>query len=279
MTERLPIGVCVRAIGSEPSWWLESARRLDEAGYAGIWCWDHLQGRRDMTVPVVEGWTAVSMAAAATTRATIGPFVLNVMNRTPALVARMAATLQAASGGRLILGLGIGGGDEEHEAYGIDFPPPPERVRRVEEAVAVLRALWTGGPVTRESPFFPLHDAWAHPIPDPPPPILIGGQTPAGARLAARIGDGWTAHDDTFERDLPIYLDTLAAEGRRRADQLVLVGFEGDWLGDERFRDSTWYHDPRGSWERWSSIGADGAIVLARTTDDVDAMVEAVGRW
>jgi len=279
MTERLPIGVCVRAIGSEPSWWLESARRLDEAGYAGIWCWDHLQGRRDMTVPVVEGWTAVSMAAAATTRATIGPFVLNVMNRTPALVARMAATLQAASGGRLILGLGIGGGDEEHEAYGIDFPPPPERVRRVEEAVAVLRALWTGGPVTRESPFFPLHDAWAHPIPDPPPPILIGGQTPAGARLAARIGDGWTAHDDTFERDLPIYLETLAAEGRRRADQLVLVGFEGDWLGDERFRDSTWYHDPRGSWERWSSIGADGAIVLARTTDDVDAMVEAVGRW
>jgi alkanesulfonate monooxygenase SsuD/methylene tetrahydromethanopterin reductase-like flavin-dependent oxidoreductase (luciferase family) len=219
------------------------------------------------------------MAAAATTRATIGPFVINVMNRHPALVARMSATLQAASGGRLILGMGIGGGDDEHEAYGMDFPPPPERVRRLEEAVAVIRALWTGGPVTRPSPFYPLHQAWAHPVPDPPPPILIGGQTPAGARLAARIGDGWTAHDDTFERDLPIYLETLAAEGRRRADQLVLVGFEGDWLGDERFRDSTWYHDPRGSWERWSSIGADGAIVLARTTDDVDAMVEAVGRW
>jgi len=279
MTERLPIGVCVRAIGSEPGWWLESARRLDDAGYAGIWCWDHLQGRRDMTVPVVEGWTAVSMAAAATTRATIGPFVINVMNRHPALVARMSATLQAASGGRLILGLGIGGGDDEHEAYGIDFPPPAERVRRLEEAVAVIRALWTGGPVTRPSPFYPLLQAWAHPVPDPPPPILIGGQTPAGARLAARIGDGWTAHDDTFERDLPIYLDTLAAEGRRREDQLLLVGFEGDWLGDERFRDSTWYHDPRGSWERWSSVGADGAIVLARTTEDVDAMVEAVERW
>jgi len=279
MTERLPIGVCVRAIGSEPGWWLESARRLDDAGYAGIWCWDHLQGRRDMTVPVVEGWTAVSMAAAATTRATIGPFVINVMNRHPALVARMSATLQAASGGRLILGLGIGGGDDEHEAYGIHFPPPAERVRRLEEAVAVIRALWTGGPVTRPSPFYPLHQAWAHPVPDPPPPILIGGQTPAGARLAARIGDGWTAHDDTFERDLPIYLDTLAAEGRRREDQLLLVGFEGDWLGDERFRDSTWYHDPRGSWERWSSVGADGAIVLARTTEDVDAMVEAVERW
>jgi len=279
MTERLPIGVCVRAIGSDPAWWLESARRLDGAGYAGIWCWDHLQGRHDLTVPVVEGWTAVAMAAAATDRATIGPFVLNVMNRSPALVARMAATLQVASGGRLILGIGIGGGDDEHEAYGIDFPPPPERVHRLEEAVAVIRALWTGGPVTRPSPFYPLHAAWAHPVPDPLPPILIGGQTRAGARLAARIGDGWTAHDDSFERDLPIYLETLAAEGRRREDQLVLVGFEGDWLGDESFRDSTWFGDPRGSWNRWSSIGADGAIVLARTTDDVDAMIEAAERW
>jgi alkanesulfonate monooxygenase SsuD/methylene tetrahydromethanopterin reductase-like flavin-dependent oxidoreductase (luciferase family) len=279
MTERLPIGVCLRAIGSEPRWWLESARRLDEAGYSGIWCWDHLQGRRDMTVPVVEGWTAVSMAAAATTRATIGPFVLNVMNRHPALVARMASTLQVATGGRVILGIGIGGGDDEHRAYGIDFPAAPERVRRTEEAVAVIRALWTGGPVTRPSQFYPLDEAWAHPVPDPPPPIVIGGQTPAGARLAARIGDGWTAHDDTFERNMPRFLEALEAEGRRREDQLVLVGSEGDWLGDERFRDSPWFHEPKATWERWRATGADGAVVLARTTDDVDAMIEALDRW
>lgn len=279
MTQPLPVGVCIRAIGSQPDWWLESARRLDAAGYAGLWSWDHLQGRADKTVPVVEGWTALSMAAAATTRATIGPFVLNVMNRHPALVARMASTLQVATGGRVILGIGIGGGDEEHEAYGIDFPPPPERVRRIEEAVQVIRALWTGGPVTRPSPFYPLNEAWAHPVPDPAPPIIIGGQTTAGARLAARIGDGWTAHDDTFERDLPHYLEALAVAERRREDQLVLVGFEGDWLGDERFRDSPWFHDPHATWDRWKAAGADGAIVLARTTDDVDAMIEAVERW
>ena len=220
MTERLPIGVCVRAIGSEPSWWLESARRLDEAGYAGIWCWDHLQGRRDMTVPVVEGWTAVSMAAAATTRATIGPFVINVMNRHPALVARMSATLQAASGGRLILGLGIGGGDDEHEAYGIDFPPPAERVRRLEEAVAVIRALWTGGPVTRPSPFYPLHQAWAHPVPDPPPACRgrSAGRArtyrrapsshrrsglPAVRRPASAHRSGWAAADPGPDAPMP----------------------------------------------------------------------------
>ena len=119
-----------------------------------------------------------------------------------------------------------------------------------------------------------------YPVSDPAPPILIGGETAAGARLAARVGDGWNAFDDNFEANLPIYLETLANEGRRREDQLLIVGFQGsDWLGDERFRDSTWFHDPRGTWERWRSAGADGAIVLARTTDDVDALIDAVERW
>ena len=279
MTEPLPIGVCIRAIRAEPDWWLESARRLDAAGYAGLWCWDHFMGRGDKTVPVVESWTVLSMAAAQTSGATVAPFVLNVMNRHPALVARMASTLQVASGGRLILGLGIGGGPAEHAAYGMAFPEIPERVARVEEAVAVLRALWTGGPVTRPSPYYPLTDAYAHPVPVPPPPIVIGGETAAGARLAARVGDGWTAFDDNFEANLPVYLDALAAAGRRREDQRLYVGFEGEWLSDESHRDTAWFREPRAEWERWHAAGADGAIVLARTTDDVDALVEAAGRW
>ena len=134
-------------------------------------------GRGDPTVPVVESWTILSMAAAQTSRVTVGPFVMNVMNRHPALVARMASTLQIASGGRLILGIGIGGAPKEHAAYGMDFPPAPQRVARLEEAVAVIRALWTGGPVTRPSLFYPLTDAVAFPVPDPPPPIIIGGET------------------------------------------------------------------------------------------------------
>ena len=234
---RLPIGVSIRTIRAEPGWWLESARRLDAAGYAGVWAWDHFMGKGDLTVPVVENWTMLSMAAAQTERVTVAPFVLNVMNRHPALVARMASTLQIASGGRLILGIGIGGAPKEHEAYGIDFPPAPERVARLEEAVAVIRALWTGGPVTRDSPYYPLHEAYAHPVPDPPPPIIVGGETPAGARLAGRIGDGWSAFDDNFEQNLPLYLEALEAAGRRREDQRVIVGFQGDWLGDESIDD------------------------------------------
>lgn len=275
----LPIGVCLRAIRGEPAWWLESARRLDAAGYAGLWCWDHFMGRGDPEVPVVENWTMLAMAAAQTTRVTVAPFVLNVMNRHPALVARMASTLQIASHGRLILGIGIGGAPAEHAAYGMDFPDVPERVARLEEAVAVIRALWTGGPVTRPSPFYPLEAAYAHPVPDPAPRIIVGGETPAGARLAARIGDGWSTFDDNFEANLPRYLEALEAAGRARADQTVLVGFQGDWLGEASFRDTPWFHEPQATWARWREAGADGAIVLARTTDDVDALVEAVARW
>jgi alkanesulfonate monooxygenase SsuD/methylene tetrahydromethanopterin reductase-like flavin-dependent oxidoreductase (luciferase family) len=236
-------------------------------------------GKGDPTVPVVEDWTILAMAAAQTSRVTVGPFVLNVMNRHPALVARMASTLQIASGGRLILGIGIGGAPREHAAYGMAFPEPAERRARLEEAIAVIRALWTGGPVTRESPFYPLVDAAAYPIPNPPPPIVIGGETPAGARLAGRIGDGWSAFDVNFEANLPLYLESLEAAGRSRADQRVIVGFQGDWLGEEQIVGSPWTEAPRETWDRWRAAGADEVIVLAKTTEDVDALVAAVDRW
>jgi alkanesulfonate monooxygenase SsuD/methylene tetrahydromethanopterin reductase-like flavin-dependent oxidoreductase (luciferase family) len=276
---RLPIGVSIRTIRAEPRWWLDSARRLDEAGFAGVWAWDHFMGRGDVTVPVVECWTALAMAAGVTSRVTVGSFVLNVMNRHPAVVARMASTMQIASGGRLMLGIGIGGHLREHAAYGIDFPAAPERVARLEEAVAVIRALWTGGPVTRASTFYPLEEATAYPVPDPPPPIIVGGETAAGARLAGRIGDGWTAFDANFEESLPVYLESLEASGRAREEQRVYVGFQGEWLSDESIVDSPWVRDPRGTWQRWREAGADGAIVLARTTQDVDALVGSVARW
>jgi hypothetical protein len=116
-------------------------------------------------------------------------------------------------------------------------------------------------------------------VPAPPPSIIVGGETPAGARLAGRIGDGWSTFDDNFARNLPLYLESLEASGRSRADQTVLVGFQGDWQGEADIAETEWVREPCAAWERWREVGADGAIVLARSTADVDALVEAVGRW
>ena len=77
---------------------------------------------------------------------------------------------------------------------------------------------------------------------------MIGGETAAGARLAGRIGDGWSAFDVNFEANLPLYLEALEAAGRRREDQRVIVGFQGDWLSDESVADSPWVVAPRDTW-------------------------------
>jgi alkanesulfonate monooxygenase SsuD/methylene tetrahydromethanopterin reductase-like flavin-dependent oxidoreductase (luciferase family) len=279
-TDRLPIGVVLGAVGVDVRWWLDSARRLDAAGYAGVWSWDHFISRGIRTDPVLEAWTTLTAAAMVTERLTVGTFVANVMNRHPAVLARMAATLQEASGGRFTLGIGIGGHPAEHEAYGIDFPSPVERAHHLEEAVAVLRALWSGGPVTRPSDLYPLRDAHAYPVPNPPPQILIGAGTPAGARLAARIGDGWAAESDTFEDLLPRYLEALDAAGRDRAGQRIVLGFGGRRKrGADPLAAEPLLVAPRAELARWRDIGADDLLLTARTTDDVDALVDAAERW
>ena len=273
------IGVAIGSIGATPRWWLDSAVRLDAAGYLGVWSWDHFVGRGDRTVPDVEQWTILSAVAAATTRIGLGTFVTNVMNRHPSLLARMAGTVQELSGGRLTLGIGIGGGKKEHEAYGMDFPEAAERARRLEEAVAVIRALWTGGPVSLEGEFYQLHDAVAHPVPTPAPRILVGAESAAGVALAARIGDGWAPEDTVYEQLLPPYLEALADAGRRREDVAVIVGMGSGRSYQDNLVGSEWVTAPGEAWGRWREAGADEVIVTARTTADVDALVRAVDRW
>ena len=269
----------IGSIGATPEWWLASAIRLEAAGYRAVWSWDHFVGKGDKRVPVVEQWTMLSVVAGATRTLGLGTFVTNVMNRHPALLARMASTLQGASGGRLTVGIGIGGGAPEHLAYGIDFPEPAERAARLEEAVAVIRALWTGGPVTRPSRYYPLDAAHAFPEPRPAPRLLIGAGTPAGVRLAAKIGDGWAAETDGFERLLPAYREALESEGRSFDDQWIALGFGGGKSGEDALGGSPWVERPRAEWARWAEQGVDEAIVSARTTNDIDALVDAVDRW
>jgi alkanesulfonate monooxygenase SsuD/methylene tetrahydromethanopterin reductase-like flavin-dependent oxidoreductase (luciferase family) len=275
-----PIGVVLGSVGVDVGWWLASAERLEAAGYRGVWSWDHFVSRGTRTDPVLEAWTTLTGAAMRTRRITIGTWVANVMNRHPAVLARMAATLQEASGGRFVLGIGIGGHPAEHEAYGIPFPEPRERAEHLREAIAVLRALFAGGPATLDAPRYPLVDAYAAPIPSPPPPILVGAGTPAGVRLAAELGDGWAAEDDTFERLESRYREALAAAGRDRADQRVILGFGGRRKrGDDPLAAHPLIVAPRDELERWIAAGADELLLTARTTDDVDALVAATDAW
>jgi alkanesulfonate monooxygenase SsuD/methylene tetrahydromethanopterin reductase-like flavin-dependent oxidoreductase (luciferase family) len=270
-----PVLVNLRAIGVTYGWFREQSLRLEAAGYDGVAIWDHFVSRGVRTDPVLECWTTLAALAGSTSRLRLMTFVLNVMNRHPAVVARMAATLQEASRGRLVLGIGIGGHPWEHRAYGLPFPAAPARVARLEEAVAILRALWTGGPVSRESPFYPLARAHALPIPVPAPPIIVGGESVPGAALAGRIGDGWTVPAALLAERLPIYLKAVAGSGRDRSAMLVLAAFE--LAKGESLAGSPWVEDPVGAASRWQAAGADGAVVGARSTRDVDLLVEAAG--
>jgi alkanesulfonate monooxygenase SsuD/methylene tetrahydromethanopterin reductase-like flavin-dependent oxidoreductase (luciferase family) len=278
--DRPRIGVALGTVNATPEWWLESARRLEAAGFHALWAWDQLVGRGDRMVPVVEQWTILSAAAGATTRIDLGTFVTNVGLRNPALLAKMAATLQNASGGRLTLSLGIGGGAKAAASYGMPLADRSERVRRLEESVAVIRLLWSGGPVSFDGASVQLSDAYCFPVPNPVPRILIGAESPGGVRLAARIGDGWAAERPAFEAQLPAYLDAIAAGGTPRERAWIALGFGGEEKGGANALDgSRWISDPIGEWQRWHAAGADEVVVTARTATDVDALIGAAERW
>lgn len=273
----IPIGLNLTTVGVDSRWWLESARAAEEAGFSGVWSWDHFisQGR-NKTTPVLECWTTLTAAAAATSRIKIGSFVSNVMNRHPAVLARMLATLHEQSGGRVELGLGVGGNAAEEEAYGIPFPRVPERAALLEEAVAVLRLLWSGGPADFQGRFFQLRDAWAYPVPEPPPRIIVGGEKPAGARLAARVGDGWTTNAPDYERLLPTYLAELSAHGRSRAEVVHLVAV--DIARDVPLEEQPLVADLAGFAAEWQARGADELIVNWVRPSQLPLLLEAAAR-
>ena len=164
----------------------DGALRAEDAGYDGVWLWDHLRGGGAAgPEPVPECWTALAALAETTSRVMLGPLVLNVANRHAGVLANMAATLQEVSRGRLLLGLGAGGSRAtpyaaEQSAIGRPVGTDPERRRELEEAIARIRALWAGDPP-------------GYLRPEPAPPLLVGGFGPRMAELAGRLADGFNA--------------------------------------------------------------------------------------
>ena len=272
----IPIGINPTTIGVSSDWWLQAARDAEAAGFAGVWSWDHFVSRGRKSDPVLECWTTLTAAAAHTSRIHVGSFISNVMNRHPAILARMLATLWDQSGGRVELGIGVGGSGPELPSYGIELPEPKLRSAILEEAVAVIRLLWVGGPADYQGRFFQLHEAYAHPAPEPPPRIIVGGEKPAGARLAARVGDGWTTNAADYQTLLPIHLEELAAHGRSRAQMahLIAVSLDKDVPLDRQ----PLIADMPTFLGEWQQRGADEMVVSWVKPADLPALLDAAAR-
>ncbi len=167
----------------------------DELGYDSAFVFDHFMPiRSDPNGPCLEGWTLLSALAARTKRVRAGVLVTGNTYRFPAVLAKMAATVDHVSNGRLILGMGAGWFELEHTAYGIPFYTPGQRARRLVESVEVVKQLMTQDTTTFAGKYYQLKDAPFVPktVQRPHPPILIGGMGPKVIQpLAARHADIW----------------------------------------------------------------------------------------
>lgn len=204
----------------------EAALSVEASGFNGIWTFDHLRDPEGNGA-VPECWTILSALAEATQRVQLGPLVLNVANRRPGLLANMAATLQEVSGGRLLLGLGAGGGPgspytAEQAMLGDEPEPDRRRVERVGEAAQVLRLLWSESAPSFAGRHYHLRAAHGFLRPAPAPPIIIAGFGPRMAALAGRHGDGFNTHART--PDLAALIDLARRE--RQASGRDMAGFE-----------------------------------------------------
>lgn len=170
----------------------------DAARYDSAWLWDHLVALHgDLDDAHFEGWTLLASLATITEHVTIGHLVTANTFRHPALLAKMAATVDHTSNGRLVVGIGTGYYAEEHDRYGIPLPSKADRAEMLAESVQILRGLWTEPRFSFAGRFYTITDAPAEPKPlqKPWPPILFGG---AGVRLmrnTARYADRWDLPD------------------------------------------------------------------------------------
>ena len=175
-----------------------------------MWASDHFMlndGEPDRNC--LECWTLLTAIAAEVKDIRIGPLVTCASYRNPALLAKMAATLDQVSGGRLEFGIGAGWKDVEYEAYGYRFPPAGERVSQLEESIQIIKNLWTQPTSTFTGEYHSVNSAVAAPKPiqKPHPPMLIGGSRPRMLRIMAKYAD---TVNFVPQPDASTYASTLA---------------------------------------------------------------------
>lgn len=231
------------------------ARIAEEAGFDSLWTVEHvvvpagyesaypyspsgkMPGPEESPIPDPLIW--LTWVAAATERIKLATGILILPQRNPAVLAKEVATLDVLSGGRVVLGVGVGWLKEEFDVLGIPFE---ERGARTDDHIEALRAFWTQDEPTFHGPFSSFDKAKSYPKPAQAGgvPIVVGGHTPAAARRAGRLGDGFFPASARFE-DLAGILDVMRAAatdaGRDPAAIEVTAGGAMDVEGAKRYAD------------------------------------------
>jgi probable F420-dependent oxidoreductase len=240
----------------------EAARQAEGLGFDAVWAGDHLA----CPAPVLDAPTCLAAAAAVTQSVALGLSVMLLALRPPAWAAKQLATIDALSGGRLRLGVGVGGEfPEEFAAAGV---PVGERGRRVDETLDVLPDLLAGRPVRRRGRTLDLDVPALEPAMAAPPPLYVGGRSDHALRRAARHADAWLpmwlSPDAIAERGER--LAQLAAEhGRPRPAIALLAGVHVDDDVETARREAAavldgQYRLPLQVVERWTALGSAEAV-------------------
>lgn len=241
--------------------------------FSTVWISDHLQFGHQATI---EGWTLLTFLAAAFPRFRYGHLVLSQSYRNPALLAKMAASLQELTGGRFILGLGAGWHEEEYRAYGFDYPSGGVRVAQLAEAIEVIRAVWTQSPATYHGTYYHIDGLICEPKPDPPIPIMIGTEGPKALAVTARLADMWN-WDGPWEAVYRKPFETLRSHcesiGRPFEEIVLTAGIEVSLPDDRTTFEPTYLHPFYGDKIVFHPFGPTPADVIREVERLVDVGV------
>jgi len=211
---------------------IESLRRValeaERCNFDSFWVMDHFHqivNVGEVYEPMFEGWTTLGVIAGITSKIRLGTMVTGIIYRYPSILAKIGATLDVLSKGRLYMGIGAAWNVEESDAYGIHFPSTRERFRRLEEAVQIIQKMWTEDRASFKGDFYQIKNACCNPKPiqKPYPPILIGGggekQT---LRLVAKYANACNVFGspETVKRKFKILREHCKAIGRNY-DEIV----------------------------------------------------------
>ncbi len=199
------------------------ALHVEQTGWDGLWLADHfMPNAKDVSTPWPEAWTTLSALAAVVPRIRMGTLVTGNTYRHPAVLAKMAATADHISGGRIVLGLGSGWQENEHEMYGIPFYTVNDRLRRLDEACQVIKALFSEESVNFEGEFYQLKNAPLEPKPvqDNLPLLIGGGGEKVTLKITAKYADEWNVWGtvETLINKMKILDQHCEDAGRNPAD-------------------------------------------------------------